>query len=72
MNPGKKNALGLVGAAVPATVAPSVYSPKLSTQWFLKMEQLSKPALDAVMDDTIEFVPEKFKNTYRHWMDYVS
>ena len=45
--------------------------PKLSTQWFLKMEQLSKPALDAVMDDTIKFVPEKFKNTYRHWMENV-
>jgi len=45
--------------------------PKLSTQWFLKMEQLGKPALDAVMDDTIKFVPEKFKNTYRHWMENV-
>jgi valyl-tRNA synthetase len=45
--------------------------PKLSTQWFLKMEALAKPALDAVMDDTINFVPEKFKNTYRHWMENV-
>lgn len=45
--------------------------PKLSTQWFLKMEQLSKPALDAVMDDTIKFVPEKFKNTYRYWMENI-
>ncbi|MFV0377131.1 MAG: valine--tRNA ligase, partial [Mangrovibacterium sp.] len=45
--------------------------PKLSTQWFLKMEDLAKPALDAVMDDTIKFVPEKFKNTYRHWMENV-
>ncbi len=42
--------------------------PKLSMQWFLKMEQLAKPALDAVEDDTIKFYPEKFKNTYRHWM----
>ncbi|MBP1675511.1 MAG: valyl-tRNA synthetase [Bacteroidetes bacterium] len=45
--------------------------PKLSTQWFLKMENLAKPALDAVMNDTIKFVPEKFKNTYRHWMENV-
>jgi valyl-tRNA synthetase len=42
--------------------------PKLSMQWFLKMEDLAKPALDAVEDDTIKFYPEKFKNTYRHWM----
>jgi len=42
--------------------------PKLSMQWFLKMENLAKPALDAVEDDTIKFYPEKFKNTYRHWM----
>ncbi len=45
--------------------------PKLSTQWFLKMADLSKPALDAVMNDTIQFVPEKFKNTYRHWMENI-
>jgi valyl-tRNA synthetase len=45
--------------------------PKLSTQWFLKMENLSRPALDAVMNDTIQFVPEKFKNTYRHWMENI-
>ncbi len=42
--------------------------PRLSDQWFLKMEALCKPALDAVMDDHIKFVPEKFKNTYNHWM----
>ncbi len=42
--------------------------PRLSDQWFLKMESLCKPALDAVMDDHIKFVPEKFKNTYNHWM----
>ena len=42
--------------------------PKLSMQWFLKMEDLAKPALEAVEDDTIKFYPEKFKNTYRHWM----
>jgi len=39
--------------------------PKLSMQWFLKMQDLAKPALDAVMDDTIKLVPPKFKNTYR-------
>jgi valyl-tRNA synthetase len=42
--------------------------PKLSMQWFLKMEELAKPALEAVEDDIIKFYPEKFKNTYRHWM----
>ncbi|MDH8702049.1 valyl-tRNA synthetase [Dysgonomonadaceae bacterium PH5-43] len=45
--------------------------PKLSMQWFLKMEDLAKPALDAVMDDTIQFHPAKFKNTYRHWMENI-
>jgi valyl-tRNA synthetase len=45
--------------------------PKLSMQWFLKMEPLAKPALDAVMDDTIQFYPAKFKNTYRHWMENI-
>ena len=42
--------------------------PRLSSQWFLKMEGLAKPALDAVEEDIIRFIPEKFKNTYRHWM----
>ena len=42
--------------------------PRLSSQWFLKMDTLSKPALDAVENDIIKFIPEKFKNTYRHWM----
>ncbi|GHT03631.1 hypothetical protein AGMMS49525_09040 [Bacteroidia bacterium] len=45
--------------------------PKLSMQWFLKMAPLAKPALDAVMDDTIQFYPAKFKNTYRHWMENI-
>ena len=49
----------------------AVIEPKLSMQWFLKMEDLSKPALDAVMDDTIALYPAKFKNTYRHWMENV-
>ena len=45
-----------------------VIEPKLSMQWFLKMDELTKPALAAVMDDDIRFYPPKFKNTYRHWM----
>ncbi|WP_288425268.1 valine--tRNA ligase [uncultured Spirosoma sp.] len=49
----------------------AVIEPKLSLQWFLKMEQLAKPALDGVMDDTIQLVPPKFKNMYRAWMENV-
>ena len=49
----------------------AVIEPKLSTQWFLKMSDLAKPALDAVMNDEIEFHPKKFKNLYRHWMENV-
>ena len=49
----------------------SVIEPKLSMQWFLKMEELAKPALDAVMNDTVQLYPAKFKNTYRHWMENV-
>lgn len=48
-----------------------VIEPKLSMQWFLKMEELAKPALEAVMGDEIKLVPPKFKNTYRHWMENV-
>ncbi len=46
----------------------AVIEPKLSMQWFVKMEELAKPALKAVEDDDIKFVPAKFKNIYRHWM----
>ncbi|MFI3261306.1 MAG: valine--tRNA ligase [Rikenellaceae bacterium] len=49
----------------------AVIEPKLSMQWFMKMEDISKPALSAVMDDVIKLVPAKFKNTYRHWMENV-
>ncbi|MCF8373080.1 MAG: valine--tRNA ligase [Bacteroidales bacterium] len=49
----------------------AVIEPKLSMQWFLKMEDLAKPALDAIMDDTIQLYPAKFKNTYKHWMENV-
>ena len=45
--------------------------PKLSMQWFLRMDEMAKPALDAVIDDTVRFVPAKFKNTYRHWMENI-
>ncbi len=46
----------------------AVIEPKLSMQWFVKMEEIVKPALAAVMEDDIKFIPVKFKNTYRHWM----
>ena len=46
----------------------AVIEPKLSMQWFLKMDKITIPALDAVMNDNIKFHPAKFKNTYRHWM----
>ena len=49
----------------------AVIEPKLSMQWFLKMEDLSKPALENVMNDTIQLHPAKFKNTYRNWMENV-
>ncbi|MDC1106785.1 valine--tRNA ligase [Prolixibacteraceae bacterium] len=48
-----------------------VIEPKLSAQWFLKMSELAKPALENVMNDEIEFHPKKFKNVYRHWMENV-
>jgi len=49
----------------------AVIEPRLSEQWFLKMSRLSKPALENVMNDTIQLIPSKFKNTYRHWMENV-
>ena len=49
----------------------AVIEPKLSMQWFLKMEDLSQPALKHVMNDDIKFHPPKFKNTYRHWMENI-
>jgi valyl-tRNA synthetase len=49
----------------------AVIEPKLSMQWFLKMDELSKPALENVMNDNIKLIPEKFKNTYKHWMENV-
>lgn len=49
----------------------AVIEPKLSTQWFLKMTDMAKVALDAVMDEEVKFHPPKFKNVYRHWMENV-
>jgi valyl-tRNA synthetase len=46
----------------------AVIEPKISLQWFLKMKRISEPALENVMNDTIQLIPPKFKNTYNHWM----
>ena len=48
-----------------------VIEPKLSMQWFVKMDKLAAPALDAVMKDEIKFHPDKFKNIYRHWTENI-
>lgn len=47
----------------------AVIEPKLSAQWFLKMEDLAKDALEAVASGNIKFIPDKYFNTYRHWME---
>ena len=49
----------------------AVIEPKLSDQWFLKMKELAQPALDAVLNKDVNLVPDKFVNTYRHWMENV-
>lgn len=49
----------------------AVIEPKISVQWFLKMSEIAKPALEVVMNDEVKFHPEKFKNTYRHWMENI-
>ena len=51
----------------------AVIEPRLSDQWFLKMTDLAKPAIDAVLgdDNNINLVPKKFENTYRHWMENI-
>ena len=49
----------------------AVIEPKISQQWFLKMSEIAKPALEVVMNDEIKFYPEKFKNTYKHWMENI-
>lgn len=49
----------------------AIIEPKLSLQWFLSMKDISKPALDAVMNDTVRLYPDKYRNVYRHWMENV-
>ena len=49
----------------------AVIEPRISTQWFLNMQEIAKPALEHVMNDDIAFFPAKFKNMYRHWMENV-
>ncbi len=49
----------------------AVIEPKISLQWFLKMKDISRPAWENVMNDTIRLIPPKFKNTYNHWMENV-
>ena len=49
----------------------AVIEPRISMQWYVAMEKLAKPALDAVMQDDVQFHPPKFKNTYRYWMENV-
>ena len=49
----------------------AVIEPKLSLQWFVSMKELSEPALENVMNGNIAFHPEKFKNTYKHWLENV-
>ncbi|HEX2618399.1 MAG TPA: valine--tRNA ligase [Flavobacteriales bacterium] len=49
----------------------AVIEPRLSLQWFVKMSELAKPALKVVMDGRVKLHPQKFQNTYRHWMENV-
>jgi valyl-tRNA synthetase len=49
----------------------AIIEPRLSLQWFCSMDNISKPALENVMNDTVQFHPAKFKNTYRHWMENI-
>ena len=49
----------------------AVIEPRLSEQWFVRMEELAKPALEAVLEEEVKLVPNKFVNTYRHWMENV-
>ena len=49
----------------------SVIEPKLSLQWFINMKDISRTAHKVVMEDEVELVPAKFKNTYNHWMENV-
>ena len=48
-----------------------IIEPRLSSQWFMKMDKLSKPALENVLNDRVSFYPKKFKNVYKHWMENI-
>lgn len=50
----------------------AVIEPKLSMQWFCKMEKIAQPALDKVLDNTIEFFPKNMVNTYKHWLENIN
>ena len=64
----KENYVNKVGFSERTDV---VIEPRLSLQWWVKMEDLAKPALDVVMNDEVQFHPAKFKNIYRHWMENI-
>jgi valyl-tRNA synthetase len=49
----------------------AIIEPKLSMQWFVKMEEMAAPAMEAVMEDEVQLHPPKFKNTYHHWMENI-
>jgi len=49
----------------------AVIEPKLSMQWFCKMDELARPALDYVLNGDVKFIPEKFINTYKYWMENI-
>ena len=49
----------------------AVVEPLISSQWFMKMSEAAKPALESVLNDEIALIPDKFKNTYRHWMENI-
>lgn len=49
----------------------TVVEPKLSLQWFVRMDEMVKPAMEHVMNDDIQMYPSKFKNTYKHWLDNI-
>jgi len=49
----------------------AIVEPKLSLQWYVDMKSIAEPALEAVMNDTVDFFPKKYKNTYRHWMENI-
>ena len=66
----KENHISKVGTSERTN---SIIEPRISEQWFLKMKSLAKPAIEAVLEKKeVQLVPEKFKNTYRHWMENIT